>query len=82
MVTAAWRDGDNTGCAVQDPWRTFLRVRAKIVYKFRRTPFARPWECPGVLHKNIVKWGKGQRISWLGHLERMEEDRMPKKIFP
>jgi hypothetical protein len=23
----------------------------------------------------------GQRISWLGHLERTEEDRMPKKIF-
>jgi len=30
---------------------------------------------------NIVKWIKGQRISWLGHLERMEEDRLPKKIF-
>ena len=28
-----------------------------------------------------MKWIKGQRISWLGHLERMEEDRMPKKIF-
>jgi len=29
----------------------------------------------------IVKWIKGQRISWLGDLERMEEDTMPKKIF-
>jgi len=29
--------------------------------------------------ENIVKWIKGQRISWVGHLERMEEDRMPQK---
>jgi hypothetical protein len=28
--------------------------------------------------ENIVEWIKGQRISWLG---RMEEDRMPRKIF-
>ena len=31
--------------------------------------------------ENIVKWIKGQRTNWLGHLERMEKDRMPKKIF-
>jgi hypothetical protein len=31
--------------------------------------------------ENIVKWIKGQRISWLGHLERMEENRVPKEIF-
>jgi hypothetical protein len=30
--------------------------------------------------ENTVKWINGQRISWLGHQERMEEDRMPKKI--
>jgi hypothetical protein len=29
--------------------------------------------------ENIVKWINGQRISWLGHLERMEEDRMPER---
>jgi hypothetical protein len=29
--------------------------------------------------ENIVKWIKGERLSWLGHLKRMEEDRMPKK---
>jgi len=31
--------------------------------------------------ENIVKWIKEQRISWLCHLEGMEEDRMPKNFF-
>ena len=30
--------------------------------------------------ENIVKWMKGQRISWLGHVERMEDDRMPQDL--
>ena len=29
--------------------------------------------------ENILKWIKGQRISWLGHLERMEKNRVPEK---
>jgi hypothetical protein len=29
--------------------------------------------------ENIRNWINGQRISWLGHLERMEEDRMLRK---
>ena len=31
--------------------------------------------------ENVVKWVKEKMIILLGHLERMEEDRMPKKIF-
>jgi hypothetical protein len=31
--------------------------------------------------ENIIKWIKGQRISCLGYLERLEVDRLPKKIF-
>jgi len=31
--------------------------------------------------ENIVKWITEHRISWLGHLERMEGDRMHKKII-
>jgi len=31
--------------------------------------------------ENIVKWIKEQTISLLGHLGRIEEHRMPRKIF-
>ena len=31
--------------------------------------------------ENTVKSIKGRRISWLGYLERMEEERMAKKFY-
>ena len=31
--------------------------------------------------RKYSKMDKRQRISWLGQLDRMEKDRMPKKIF-
>jgi hypothetical protein len=31
--------------------------------------------------ENRIKCVKGQRVNWLGHLERIDEDRIPKKIF-
>jgi len=31
--------------------------------------------------RKYSKMDKRQRIRWIGHLERMEEDRIPKKIF-
>jgi len=35
----------------------------------------------GKRSSSIVKWIKGQKISCLGHLERMEKDRIHKKIY-
>jgi len=31
--------------------------------------------------RKYSRMDKRTKISWLGHIERMEEDRMPKKIF-
>jgi hypothetical protein len=34
-----------------------------------------------IRHKNIINYIKSQRLSWLGHLHRMPEERMVKKLY-
>ena len=31
--------------------------------------------------QDIVKFRKSQNLSWLGHIQRMDENRFPKRIF-
>jgi len=32
-------------------------------------------------HKNITNYIKAQRLSWFGHLQRILEERMVKKVY-
>ena len=34
-----------------------------------------------IRHKNIINHTKAQRLSWFGHLQRIPEERMVKKIY-
>ena len=34
-----------------------------------------------IRHKNIINYLKAQRLSWFGHLHRMSEERMVKKVY-
>jgi hypothetical protein len=34
-----------------------------------------------IKHKNIINYTKAQRLSWFGHLHRMSEERMVKKVY-
>ena len=34
-----------------------------------------------IKHKNIINYIKTQRLSWFGHVQRMQDTRTVKKIF-
>jgi len=34
-----------------------------------------------IRHKNIINYIKAQRLSWFGHLHRMSEERMVKRVY-
>ena len=34
-----------------------------------------------IKHKNVVNYVKAQRLSWIGHVQRMPDNRTVKKIF-
>jgi len=34
-----------------------------------------------IRHKNIINYIKAQRLSWFGHLQRMPEERMVKRVY-
>ena len=34
-----------------------------------------------IRHKNIINCRKAQRLNWFGHLHRMSEERMVKKVY-
>jgi len=36
---------------------------------------------PLIRHKNIINHTKAQRLSWFGHLHRMTEGRMVKRVY-
>ena len=35
-----------------------------------------------IKHKKIINFIRAQRLEWLGHIERMQETRMIKAIYP
>jgi hypothetical protein len=34
-----------------------------------------------IRHKNVINYTKAQRLSWFGHLHRMQEERMVKTML-
>jgi CRISPR/Cas system CMR-associated protein Cmr3 (group 5 of RAMP superfamily) len=66
--------------------RRFERKIMRIIYGPVRQ--GREWrirnneEIDNIIRKkDIVRYVKERRISWVGHVERMEDSRMPKRVM-
>jgi hypothetical protein len=57
--------------------RTYGPVRQGMEWRTRNNE-----EIDNILRKeDIVRFVKTRRISWIGHVERMEDSRMPKRVM-
>jgi hypothetical protein len=59
-----------------------LRRVLRPTVSFRYIIYARYEEIDNIIReKDIVRFVKARRISWVGHVERMEDSRMPKRVM-
>jgi hypothetical protein len=51
-------------------------------YRNRKSSRSNNEEIDNIIRKkDIVRFVKARRISWIGHVERMEDSRMPKSVM-
>lgn len=81
--------GSETWTMTVDDEENLRRIERKIVRRIYGPVFENEaWriryneEINNILNKeDIVRFIKSQRLRWFGHVERMEEDRMPKRVL-
>jgi hypothetical protein len=57
--------------------RIYGPVRQRREWRIRNNE-----EIDNIIRKtDIVRFVKARRISWIGHVERMEDSRMPKRVM-
>ena len=58
-------------------WKIYGPVKENELWRIRRND-----ELEGIIKgENIVRFIKCQRIRWLGHIERMQDTAIPKKML-